>query len=215
LHAWLAHGAGEDHWPSLPHVWTPAPEHCVAPGWHTPPHRPPAHAWFVHGTELPQAPSPPHVCTPLPEHCVAPGAHDPVQPPETHAWLPQGIGAPHWPVAAQATTALLAEHCVVPGAHGAPPSFPPSGAVLSAASPVAWSKVASSAVPASLAASAAPFAAASAEPPSAPGPPGLRVPELPEQAASAAVSNTQSCSALREFIRNAPSARGSTPRPDS
>jgi hypothetical protein len=77
----LMHVTGEPQAPIELHVSTPLPEHCTAPGVHTPMQTPFTHAWFVQGTALPQAPLPLHVCTALPEHCPAFGVHTPVQAP--------------------------------------------------------------------------------------------------------------------------------------
>jgi hypothetical protein len=39
----VVHGTAVPHWPFEPHVSTPLPEHCVAPGEQTPVHAPPLH----------------------------------------------------------------------------------------------------------------------------------------------------------------------------
>jgi hypothetical protein len=50
-------------------VWTPLPEHCVAPGVQEPVQALLTHAWLVQATGEPQLPVPSHVCTlALPEH---------------------------------------------------------------------------------------------------------------------------------------------------
>jgi hypothetical protein len=41
---------GEPQVPVPEHVWTPLPEHWVAPGVQTPAQAPFTHAWFVHVT---------------------------------------------------------------------------------------------------------------------------------------------------------------------
>ena len=77
----VVHAAGLLHWPLLEQVCTPLPEHCVAPGVHTPEHAPLTHT-YVQATGLPQVPPLEHVCTPLPEHWVAPGVQEPAHVPE-------------------------------------------------------------------------------------------------------------------------------------
>jgi hypothetical protein len=56
------------HWPLELHVCNPLPEHCVAPGEHTPVQAPITHAEFAHATGLLQVPVEEQVCVPLPEH---------------------------------------------------------------------------------------------------------------------------------------------------
>jgi hypothetical protein len=56
------------HVPFADQVWTPLPEHCVAPGTHTPVQPPDTQAELVHATAVPHVPFVLHVCTPLPEH---------------------------------------------------------------------------------------------------------------------------------------------------
>ncbi len=58
------------HWPLLPHVCTPLPEHCVAPGVHTPVHAPFTHAWLVQEPAFDHVPVALHVCGCWPEHCT-------------------------------------------------------------------------------------------------------------------------------------------------
>ena len=81
------------HWPSIPHVWTPVPEHCVVFGVHTPVHAPPTQAWFEHvATGVSDTRSGPH-CTAVvgPEHTVSPG----------RAFMHVGSMAAHVPCAAE------------------------------------------------------------------------------------------------------------------
>jgi hypothetical protein len=81
---------------AVPHVpldWqvcTPLPEHCTAPGVHTPVQAPAEHT-YVQATGLPNAPLAVQVSTPLPEHVVWLGAHTPVHVPLTHVWLLQAV----------------------------------------------------------------------------------------------------------------------------
>ena len=50
----VGHGTALPHWPLALHVSTALePEHCVAPGVHTPVHAPATHAWLTHATGLP------------------------------------------------------------------------------------------------------------------------------------------------------------------
>jgi hypothetical protein len=65
-------------------VWTPLPEHCLAPGVHEPEHAPFRHAIPAHDDGALHVPAAVHVSTPLPMHCVCAGAHTPVQPLPTH-----------------------------------------------------------------------------------------------------------------------------------
>ncbi len=55
MHVWFVHATGAPHWPAEEHVWTPLPEHCTAPGVHTPEQTP---DWHVDGDThwVPQAP---------------------------------------------------------------------------------------------------------------------------------------------------------------
>jgi hypothetical protein len=69
-HVELVHATAVPHAPAALHVCTPLPEHCTAPGVHTPVHAPLTHAWLLHAAAVPHAPLALHVCTPLPEHCV-------------------------------------------------------------------------------------------------------------------------------------------------
>jgi hypothetical protein len=62
------HATGAPHAPLALHVSTALPEHCTAPGAHTPVQAPFTHAWFVHATALLHAPLALHVSTALPEH---------------------------------------------------------------------------------------------------------------------------------------------------
>jgi hypothetical protein len=71
------------------------PEHCVAPGVHTPVHAPVTQAEFVHADGAPHVPFPEQSCTPLPEHCVEPGTHTPVQAPLTQAEFEHADAEPH------------------------------------------------------------------------------------------------------------------------
>jgi hypothetical protein len=48
--------AADPHWPLELQVCTPLPEHCFAPGTHTPVHVPPMHADAVHATADPHVP---------------------------------------------------------------------------------------------------------------------------------------------------------------
>ena len=63
------------------------PEHCFAPGVHTPVQAPLTHADDTQVAEVPHVPLVEQVCTPLFEHCFAPGVHTPVQVPPTQAWF--------------------------------------------------------------------------------------------------------------------------------
>jgi hypothetical protein len=64
-----------------PHVCTPLPEHCAAPGAQTPVQAPLTQAWLVHAAAVPHVPLAVHVWTPFPEQVVCPGAQTPVQTP--------------------------------------------------------------------------------------------------------------------------------------
>jgi hypothetical protein len=44
------------------HVWMPLPEHCTAPGVHTPVQDPLTHAWLVHAPAFCQVPVALQVC---------------------------------------------------------------------------------------------------------------------------------------------------------
>ena len=82
-------------------VWTPLPEHCFAPGTHTPVQAPLTHAEATHVVAVPQAPLFEQVCTPLLEHEVAPGAHTPVHAPPTQALFEHGVTPVQVPDASQ------------------------------------------------------------------------------------------------------------------
>jgi hypothetical protein len=71
--------------PADEHVWTPLPEHCVAPGEHAPEQAPALQAPLAHTTADPHCPVTSHVCTALPWHCVVPGEQTPVQAPLAQA----------------------------------------------------------------------------------------------------------------------------------
>jgi hypothetical protein len=79
------HAAAAPHWPLESQVCTPLPEHCFAPGVHTPVQAPLTQAEETHVDAVPQLPFASHVCTPLFEHCFVPGAQVPAQAPPTHA----------------------------------------------------------------------------------------------------------------------------------
>jgi hypothetical protein len=66
-------------------VRKPLPEHCVAPGVHTPVQAPETHAALVQAWAVPQLPVVSQVCTASPEHRVWPGVQTPVHAPLTHA----------------------------------------------------------------------------------------------------------------------------------
>jgi hypothetical protein len=85
MHAELVHETAELHWPVAEHVWTPLPEHCVAPGTHTPMHAPVTQADATHEEAAPHWPLELQVSTPLPEQRVVPGAHTPEHSPPTQA----------------------------------------------------------------------------------------------------------------------------------
>jgi hypothetical protein len=55
------HAAAEPHAPLAVQVWTLLPEHCVAPGAHTPVQLPLTHAWFEHAAPFCQFPPPSQV----------------------------------------------------------------------------------------------------------------------------------------------------------
>jgi hypothetical protein len=78
-------------------VCTLLPEHCVAPGVHTPPHAPELHTYMQVAGD-PHAPVDEHVSTPLLAQVVALGAQTPWQAPLTHAWLVHAAGLLHWPL---------------------------------------------------------------------------------------------------------------------
>jgi hypothetical protein len=75
------HGTGDPNWPLGPHVWTPLPEHCVAPGVHDPVHDPLLHTFGHAGPLFCQTPALLQVCGWRPLHCADPGVHVPVQVP--------------------------------------------------------------------------------------------------------------------------------------
>jgi hypothetical protein len=57
-HAEATHATGAPHVPVEEQVWMPLPEHCVAPGVHTPVQPPLTQAWFEHATlSVDQVPS--------------------------------------------------------------------------------------------------------------------------------------------------------------
>jgi hypothetical protein len=57
----LTQAVAEPHWPFEPQICTPLPEHCVAPGVHTPVHAPLTHAWFEQVVPFCQVPVASHV----------------------------------------------------------------------------------------------------------------------------------------------------------
>ena len=111
----LLHAVPAPHCPVPSQTCTPLPEHCVAPGVHTPVQAPAAQAYW-HEVTAPHAPLVVHDCTPAPEHLVTPGAHEPAQTPDTHAELMQRTGSPQVLPEPQVCTPLP-EHCVAPGVH--------------------------------------------------------------------------------------------------
>ena len=78
MHTYV-HATGLLHAPPELQVWTPLPEHCVAPGVHAPVHVPPLHALAQGAPLLCQAPVQSQVCGCWPLHCMAPGVQAPVQ----------------------------------------------------------------------------------------------------------------------------------------
>jgi hypothetical protein len=123
--AWFVQRAAGPQVPLDVHVWTPEPEHWVAPGLQAT-HDPERQelALPVQATGEPHCPEAVHVCTPpfdplppsKPEaHCVAPGEQTPVQAPPLHTYV-HVEGDPHWPFEPH-VSAALPTHCLLPGLH--------------------------------------------------------------------------------------------------
>jgi hypothetical protein len=55
-HAELEQAIAVPHWPFDPHVWTPLPMHCVAPGAQTPVQAPDTQASPLHAAGAPHVP---------------------------------------------------------------------------------------------------------------------------------------------------------------
>jgi hypothetical protein len=125
LHVWVfaAQGTAASHCPLDEQVCTPLPEHCLAPGTHTPVHALPTQADETQVDAVPHCPLDEQVCTPLLEHCFVPGVHTPVQAPPTHAWLEHV--APFCQVPAPSHVCTTSPtHCEEPGLH-VPEQEPP------------------------------------------------------------------------------------------
>jgi hypothetical protein len=91
VHVWFVQATGCPHWPFVPHVCTPLPEHCTWFGVQTPEQAPLEHMPLAHATGLPHAPDT-HVCTAPPAQRVCPLAHAPVSaPPESVPPSPCGV----------------------------------------------------------------------------------------------------------------------------
>ncbi len=80
----VVHVVGLPHWPFAPHVSSCVPEHCVAPGVHTPAQLVPRQMYW-------QAEGVPHVpaeqaSTLLPTHWVVPLVHEPAHVPAVHTY---------------------------------------------------------------------------------------------------------------------------------
>jgi hypothetical protein len=116
-HAWFTHGIAVPHWPVLPQVCTPLPEHCIAPVVQLPEHwppeqSPPAHAWGG----LLHTPLAPHVATPPDTHSVWPGVHEPPQAPLMQMYW-HVVAVSQVPDELQSCCMVVLEHCVVSGVH--------------------------------------------------------------------------------------------------